>query len=525
LAEIINNEKVFSLLEVTNSIEKTLNNRYKHSFWVKADMIKLNHYLHSGHAYPDLVEKKDGKVVAQIRSTFWSSRFQETNFKFLQITKEPLKDGISIMFRAEVKFNPLHGLSLNILEIDPSFTLGELEREKQETLKRLEEENIIHKNQNLKLPLLPQRIAIISVETSKGFADFIDVIDNNSWNYCFFHMLFPSLLQGDNAVESIINQLNNINKVKHHFDVVAIIRGGGGDVGLSCYNNYKLSREVALFPLPVLSGIGHSTNQTVVEMISHKNSITPTKLAELLIQEFHNFSVPLRENERKIIDYSASLLKDKNKELHESVKYFQWVTQSNLLKNQSTISDLSNKLIRLSEIRLTEENKQLSNVRNKFKLLAISLLQSNKETFQNTLSVLDKSTRKITQKAYLSIGQLLTSIKMMPFNIIKNKNEHLENKKQILSKSLNRFMENEKTKLVDKKNIVNLLDPKNVLERGYSITYVNGKAIHQSSEINKGDTIETQLFNGKLQSIVKSTNLIKWKKKKHIRKPSKNYKK
>ena len=159
---------------------------------------------------------------------------------------------------------------------------------------------------------MPQRIAIISVETSKGYADFIKVIETNSWNYKFFHLLFPSLLQGDKAVEDIINQLRRIEKVKEHFDVVAIIRGGGGDVGLSCYNNYKLAKEIALFPIPVITGIGHSTNETVTEMISFSNAITPTKLAEYLIQMFHNFLVPVQEAENTVIDRSRRLLSEES---------------------------------------------------------------------------------------------------------------------------------------------------------------------------------------------------------------------
>src|SRR5690606_17990837 len=128
------------------------------------------------------------------------------------------------------------------------------------------------RNKKLPFPILPQRIAIISVETSKGYADFLSVIDGNPWKYKFFHFLFPSLLQGEKAVDGIIQQLRRIRKVTKHFDVVAIIRGGGGDVGLTCYNNYRLAKEIAEFPLPVITGIGHATNETVSEIIAHFNA-------------------------------------------------------------------------------------------------------------------------------------------------------------------------------------------------------------------------------------------------------------
>src|SRR5690606_24767693 len=163
---------------------------------------------------------------------------------------------------------------------------------------------------SLPFALLPQRIAIISVESSKGYADFTHIIEQNPWGYKFFHYLFPSLLQGDNASQSIINQLHRIEKVSHHFDVVAVVRGGGGDVGLSCFNDFALARQIATFPLPVITGIGHATNETVVEMISFFNAITPTKLAEFLIQRFHNFANPVEEAQRKIVDRCRNVLKE-----------------------------------------------------------------------------------------------------------------------------------------------------------------------------------------------------------------------
>jgi exodeoxyribonuclease VII large subunit len=298
MPEIINKKKVFSLIEVTLSIQKTISERYKSSFWVKAEMNKLNNYSYSGHCYPDLVEKKDGRVIAQMKSNLWKNDFNRINNNFLTVLKEPIKDGIKILFCATITFDPSHGLSLRIIDIDPAYSLGELEREKQETIAKLNREGIFRNNRRLTLPLLPQRIAIISVETSKGYADFLKVIGNNPWGYKFFYFLFPALLQGEKSINSILHQLGRIGKVTKHFDVVAIIRGGGGDVGLSSYNNYELAKEIALFPIPVITGIGHSTNETVAEMVSFSNAITPTELADLLIQKFHNFSVPLKKRKK-----------------------------------------------------------------------------------------------------------------------------------------------------------------------------------------------------------------------------------
>ena len=240
--------KYFSLLELAQSIESVIKKTYTKSYWVKAEIAKLNFYSKSGHCYPDLVEKEDGVVLAQIRATIWAGQFNDINAKFKKVTKQPLSDGMTVLIRTSVGFSPVYGMSLQIIDIEPTFTLGELAKEKQESIDRLIKEGISTVINNFKPSLLIQRLAIISVETSKGYQDMLKVIDNNDWGYKYFHMLFPALLQGEGAVRSIIEQLNRIRKVINHFDSVLIIRGGGGDIGLSSFDNYKLAKEVACFP-------------------------------------------------------------------------------------------------------------------------------------------------------------------------------------------------------------------------------------------------------------------------------------
>ena len=439
MPEKVNDKIVFTLLEVAQSIQKTLAQRYTSNFWVKAEMNKLNYYSHSGHCYPELVEKKEGKIIAQIKSTLWKEDFETINNNFITILKEPLKDGIKILFAARLSFDPIYGLSLRIIDIDPAYTLGDLEKEKQETIARLKQENLFLKNKFLKIPLLPQRIAIISVETSKGYADFKKVIDQNPWNYTFFHLLFPSLLQGEKAVESIIGQLDRINKVKNHFDVVAIIRGGGGDVGLSCYNNYKLSEAIANFPLPVITGIGHATNETVVEMISFQNAITPTKLAEYLIQNFHNFAVPVNKAIETVSNKSKLLILDQKNKLQQTSRYFRSVSQNILISNKSTINQIA-------------------------KMIGTGT-------------------------------KVLFNFKVNNINYSKEK----------LVKSLAHFQYNIVLELNNIEKYIAVLNPVNVLKRGYSITMLNGKVLKNSSEAEKNDTLKTILYDGTITSKVTST--------------------
>ncbi len=406
MPEIINNRNTFSLIEVTKSIQKTLAERYKSSFWVQAEMSKLNHYTHSGHCYPDLVEKRDGKVIAQMRSHLWKDDFIRISRTFQSVLKEPLKDGIKILFLAKISFNPAYGLALRIIDIDPGYTLGDLEKEKQETIGRLKGEGVFGVNKTLQLPLLPQRIAIVSVETSKGYADFLKVIDSNEWDYRFFHLLFPALLQGEKAVESISSQLDRIKKVIKHFDVVAIIRGGGGDIGLSCYNHYQLAREVALFPIPVITGIGHATNETVTEMVSFANAITPSKMAEYLLQKFHNFSVPIQKAEERIVDKSRRIIDEEKTKFRSEIKLFRSVTQNILIKNKNNLKDRVLSLSRQSRFLFRNERESLSTIKQSIGKGSGILLKDRKVDLIN----IEKNIGNMSPESVLKRGYSITRL-------------------------------------------------------------------------------------------------------------------
>lgn len=326
--------KVFSLSEVTDSLEINIKRNYPNSFWVKAEISKLNFYKYSGHAYPELVEKKEGKIVSQIRSIIWQSDFQRINAKFLQILKEPLKDDIGIVCRARLNFSSVYGLSLIIEDIDPLITLGNLEKEKNDCIERLKKENIFSLNKEKELTFLPQRLAIISVGTSKGYSDFIQTIEENAKGFKIFTYLFPSLLQGDGASVQLREALSVIEGVKDYFDCVLIIRGGGGDIGLSCYNDYMLCHKIATFPLPVLTGIGHSTNETVAEMISYANFITPTALADFILDRFFGFLADMDNIKKQIVRTSKHVLDKQNIQLQHIKQMLILSSQRRIEKEQ-----------------------------------------------------------------------------------------------------------------------------------------------------------------------------------------------
>lgn len=460
MPELQNNKQIFSLSEVSQSIRKTIAERYSSSFWVRAELNKLNYYKHSGHCYPELVEKSEGKVVAQFRSTLWREDYFRVNQQFLQILHEPLQDGIKVLLEVRIVYDAVHGLSLSIQDVDPTFTLGDLEREKQESIFQLKQQNLYYKNRTLQLPLLPKRIAIISVETSKGYSDFMQVISQNEWNYKFFTMLFPAVLQGEKAVVAIQHQLKKIEQVKHHFDVVAIVRGGGGDVGLSCYNHIDLASSICNFPLPVVTGIGHSTNETVTELVAHYNAITPTKLAEFFLQHFHNFAIPIQKAKESIQQRSADLLLNTEEDFRNTIRQFKNACES---------------LQRFQQ-------RDLFYQRNLLKDKLISRIEKERGELNHVKVSLSNLTRQASKEASTSLSLL----------------------KVQLSGLANSCLQQHQLKLQHSEHQIELLKPEQVLKRGYSITRIRGKSVQQVQDVNSGDEIETVIYNGKLKSIVTS---------------------
>lgn len=331
-------KKIYTLSQLTRSIQNMVQAHCSQLVWIKAEIVKLNYYSKTGHCYPALVEKRNGSVIAELRGNIWNSHFQKINDKFKSVLKEELKDDMTVVIQGSMTFHPVHGLSLNIIDIDPEYTLGELAREKAETIERLKEEGLFHANKDLPLPVLPKTIAIISVETSKGYQDFLNIIENNPWGYKFHFLLFPAVLQGDRSISSILYQLGNISGFHEVFDAVAIIRGGGGEIGLSSFDNYHLSKTIATFPIPVLTGIGHSTNETVSELVSFESFITPTKIAEFLLQKYHDFATPLINSENRIREKSDQLFRNHKNGLKDTARLFSSLTQRALEKSKSGLN-------------------------------------------------------------------------------------------------------------------------------------------------------------------------------------------
>ncbi len=277
-----------TLFELNNLIKTQLEVNLDPSYWVIAEISELR-VNQKGHCYLELVEKENNFIQAKMRANIWSYTYRTLSAQFEQATGTPLKTGIKVLFNLTINFHEVYGLSLTVNDIDPNYTIGERSRLREQTIKKLENEDLFDKNKSLTLPIVPQKIAIISSNTAAGYGDFIDQLNNNSDTYSFYTQLFPALMQGNEAVISIRKALKEIHESKTSFDATIIIRGGGAQADLDCFDTYELARAIALFPQPVLTGIGHERDQTVVDLVAHTSLKTPTAVAEFLITGMKHF--------------------------------------------------------------------------------------------------------------------------------------------------------------------------------------------------------------------------------------------
>ncbi len=460
MSDVIAGRKTYTLLDLAESIQRMFSTHFNRTYWVKAEMNKLNHYNQSGHCYPELLQKENGKTLAEFKSILWKNDYEKINRLFLEQIKEPLKDGIKVLCEVSVTYSPQYGLSLRIHDIDISYTLGDIEAEKKAAIERLKREGLFQLNKTKQHALLPKRIAVISVESSKGFADFQEIIDAQGARFSIFRMLFPALLQGDKAVESLLTALKRVRYVSHQFDAVAIIRGGGGDVGLSCFNHYELARAIAEFPIPVYTGIGHSTNETVCEMVSYYNGITPTKVAQQLLDQFAQFESSILEFQRIIVGRSQEILLKENRELN---------VHSRIIQQAAT-----------------------------------GMLNNQRQRLNYATSELTKAGIRFIESYTAQLEALVKRIPLASQHRLSSNTERIEQLKRQLALSTSHYLTHATNNLNHLERVVALTDPRTILRKGYSITYANGLPVRDSSQLKSGDNVTTILANGSFESEVKT---------------------
>jgi len=297
----MNREGKITLTELQGLIRDKIYESLPGSFWVIAEIASLK-TQGPGHCYLELTgsEIPGGRITARARATIWASKYLSLNTFFNASTGIPIRAGITILCRATVEYHELYGLSLNITDIDPSYTAGDMALRREAIIRRLTAEGVISMNKELSLPPYPRNIAVISSSKAAGYEDFINHLFHNAYGYVFAPVLFGAVMQGETTEASVTEALNMISEQAEHFDAVVIIRGGGSTTDLSWFDSYEIAYHVTQFPLPVLTGIGHEKDVSVTDMVAWRSLKTPTAVADFLVEHTAG-------SENRIIEMAGAL--------------------------------------------------------------------------------------------------------------------------------------------------------------------------------------------------------------------------
>lgn len=287
---------ILSLYELNSLVRRGIERSLPEAYWVQAELSDVRGNG-NGHCYLEFVQKdpRSNALLAKARGTIWSNVFRLLKPYFEEATGQAFASGIKVLVQVTVSFHELYGYSLTVQDIDPTYTLGDLARRRREILNQLEEEGVLTLNKELEMPRLPQRVAVISSPAAAGYGDFCHQLRHNPRGFYFHTELFPALMQGDRVEESVLSALDRVNARLEEFDAVVIIRGGGATSDLSGFDTYLLAAACAQFPLPIITGIGHERDDTVIDSVAHTRVKTPTAAAEFLIGRMDDAADELQE--------------------------------------------------------------------------------------------------------------------------------------------------------------------------------------------------------------------------------------
>ena len=303
--------EAITLLELNGRVKSTLQFEMPDAYWVQAEISSISP-SGQGHCYLELVQKDatGRNFLAKAKANIWRGTWLKLKPYFEAQTGETLKVGMKVLLQVTVTFHEVYGYSLVVQDIDPTYTMGDMARRRKEILEQLEKDGVIGLNRELEIPALPQRIAVISSATAAGWGDFRDQLSKNIYGFQFYVRLFPAAMQGDDVERSVISALNAVAMRRDDFDVVIIIRGGGAVSELSCFDSYNLAFNIANFPLPVITGIGHERDDTVADVVAHTKVKTPTAAAEFIINKVFDTASELENLTRRMSDSIAERMND-----------------------------------------------------------------------------------------------------------------------------------------------------------------------------------------------------------------------
>ena len=423
-----------TLYELNGLVKEVIECEMPNEYWVEAELSECRESR--GHCYMELIQKDEQNAtpIAKASAKCWASKWMIIRPYFERTTGQQLHAGMKVLLKVYPQFHEAYGFSWIVTDIDPTYTLGDMARKRQEIIRQLKEEGVFDLQKELQLPLFCQHIAVISSETAAGYGDFCNQLADNPYGFQFRTQLFPAIMQGEGVEQSIIEALERIYDCD--FDCVVIIRGGGATSDMSGFDTLALAENVANFPLPIITGIGHDRDESILDMVSHTRVKTPTAAAALLIDHL-----------KLVLD---------------------------------TINNAQDAIARLTQQKLSTFNAQLSTLQEMLPRL-FSTVKARQEARIDNLYM--RMLSSIRETVISSLGKINTLETRLPI---------FTDRKIITERHRLQLME-EKAKS---------LDPTLLLQRGYSITLHNGRAVKDASVLAPGDEMETRLAKGRIISKV-----------------------
>lgn len=452
-------EEALSLLELTGLVRRRLERAMPEPCWLVAELSEVRLGA-SGHCFLEFVQKdaQGGSLVAKARGTIWRKQYKNIFSRFLRATGLTLEPGIKVMVQVEVAFHELYGFSLNVLDIDPTYTLGEVARRRLEIIRQLEEDGVMNLNKELPLPRIISNVAVISSPTAAGFGDFQAQLSQSP--YGFHVRLFPALMQGEKVEESVIAALDAIASEAQNWDVVVLIRGGGATADLQGFDSYLLAENVAQFPLPVLTGIGHERDDTIVDLVAHTRLKTPTAVAAFLVAR--------REGEG------------------------------------AALEDLKVRLSRSLEQRLLQEHREVEKISMALKLSASRVVVAHRQAFLEMHLRFERAVFRLTSREREALWRLNMKLESLARALLKDKHHALELLPSRLQESVQRILQQNHQRQLFLAQALKLADPERILALGFSMTFHDGILVKDAGALREGDEITTRLARGKITSTVKT---------------------
>ena len=443
--------EAMSLLELNNMVRDAVKDSLPETYWIRAEMSDVR--VNSGHCYLEFIEKDEhsGQITAKARGMIWLRVFAMLKPYFEQETGQAFASGLKVLVNVSVEFHEVYGFSLYVHDIDPSYTVGDMVKKRQEIIRRLREEGIFELNKELPFPSLPQRIAVITSPTAAGYEDFVKQLTDNNDGFHFYIKLFPAIMQGEKTEGSIIAALDKVFPHIDLFDAVVIIRGGGSASELSCFDSYLLAANCAQFPLPVITGIGHERDDSIVDMVAHARMKTPTAVASFLVECMAREAGRLFELEQTICDN----------------------VESRIAREQTLLQSLVVKLPVTVTGRIERYRNQLHSM--------TAQLATLPHRISHHAEKLDEYPSRLQRATDTMISVRSTLLADLPFRLQRASENICSEYKQAIEL---------------KEQYIKMVSPEYILKRGYTLTFKDGKIIKHSSDLSVGDEISVKFNDG-----------------------------